>query len=400
MTAPPPPPAAYDGDVDALHQSTGTACDEAGETGGGGGGESRAMALLTAVERSVLRALAFVFYQLERAQAQSLARAVLRWYFHLQMQLPAYAVASLERVAASVVALADAQFTSFWLSLLEKEIDDGDAEPPLPVSSGARACCISGCVGNTTAAEPRVSIQICSEQGEQDREETGEHELLQEREKTLAKRLYQHIYGGIRSLFFATRSRATQTPCTSPIDLSDESHYQPQQRYRRPFATQRQLADDSSAADDDACHRDDDDYYDARPHDRDAATGTASASAVRVGESEPFEPGWAVEYMEQESPVAAELTRRMRRMMHSSIPLNLFRVTVACSPAPCGGDDEGEDGFVGVVTPESFPPTPITRDLQTRRLHCYTASVLDHATLALRLLEASSRSSASSMYIR
>lgn len=374
------------------HHRTGTSvCDE-GEGDfreGESAGESRAMTLLTAVERSVLRALAFVFYQLERTQAKRLAHAVLRWYFHLQAQLPAYAVASLERVAASVVALSDAQFTSFWLSLLEKEIDATDSNSTstsTSVDSASLFVSGSSCGGPATAciSEPRVTIHIdeASDWGNRSQARgENQNELLQEREKTLAKRLYLHIYGGLRSLFFAKRSHATQTPCTSPVDLSDESHYEPQShRYRRLFTSEEDAK---------------------RPTEGEGGNTSTASTAGRTATREALEPSWAVEYMEQESPVAAELTRRMRRMMHSAVPLNLFRVTVALGgSAACVGGGEDERGFVGVITPESFPPTPITRDLQTRRLHCYTASVLDHTTLALRLIEASRTSGSSSVYLR
>jgi hypothetical protein len=96
-----------------------------------------------------------------------------------------------------------------------------------------------------------------------------------------------------------------------------------------------------------------------------------------------FEPGWAVEYMEQESRVPIEVTRRMRKMMHADIPLNLFRVAVIY-------DMNNLEDLMGSVSPESFPPTPITRDLQTKKITHYTNNVLDHATLALRLLQNSS----------
>ncbi|TYZ62055.1 hypothetical protein PybrP1_012848 [[Pythium] brassicae (nom. inval.)] len=318
-----------------LSQRAGTsACDEGESEHCEAAGESRAMALLTAVERSVLRALAFVFYQLDRTQAKSVAHAVLRWYFHLQAQLPTYAVASLERVAASVVALSDAQFTSFWLSLLEKEIDatddsSVDSAPPFVDGGGSSS---SSCVGTATPATPesRVTIHIDdASEREHEQARDGHDELLQEREKTLAKRLYLHIYGGIRSLFFAKRSHMTQTPCTSPVDLLDESHYQIQtHRYRRPFAgATRHLMADASVAGDDANWYGED-LSGSHHHEHDVA-----ADAGCLAEREAFEPGWAVEYMEQESPVAAELTRRMRRMMHSSVPLNLFRVTVAFGSA-------------------------------------------------------------------
>ncbi|KAI9986705.1 hypothetical protein PInf_025660 [Phytophthora infestans] len=97
-----------------------------------------------------------------------------------------------------------------------------------------------------------------------------------------------------------------------------------------------------------------------------------------------FEPGWAVEYMEQDSNIPSEMFRRMTEMMHSNVPANLFRATVTLSG--CDDDDRDMNDFMGAVTPGSFPPTPITRDLQTRRMNHYTITVLDHATLTLRLL--------------
>lgn len=342
---------------------------------------SRAMTVLTAVERSVLRTLAFVFYQLDREQAKYCASSILRWYFQLQAQLPVSAVESLERVAESVIALSDAKFTSFWLSLLEKEIELSDAEDEL--------------------LESRITIQSYAEY---EHEVRGQDEL-QTREKTLIKRLYQHIYCSIRSLFFsasrsstADRKLATQTPCTSPIDLPDDSHYQ--KHSRRKHSRFIGHKDDET----DECYRDhhysDGELFRHNSYDNNSVGGDHydhdDSDEDSSDEDDVFEPGWAVEYMEQESTqVSTELSRRMRKMMHSSIPLNLFRVTVAYS-SDRHAEEAGEGGFVGVISPESFPPTPITRDLQTRRMNCYTVSVLDHATLALRLLEANCNSTISS----
>ncbi|GAB9470165.1 hypothetical protein Gpo141_00007418 [Globisporangium polare] len=345
------------------------------------------MTVLTAVERSVLRTLAFVFYQLDREQAKYCASSILRWYFQLQAQLPVSAVESLERVAESVISLSDAKFTSFWLSLLEKEIElgsDTDAE-------------------DSELLESRITIQSYADY---EHEQNG-HTELQAREKTLIRRLYQHIYCSIQSLFFSTnrgsnateRKLATQTPCTSPIDLSDDSHYQ-KSHSRRKHNRFVGHEDDKNEAE--QCHGGDHysdvelprrNYY-SSPNEEDSDGDTSSDE----DESDLFEPGWAVEYMEQESTqVSTELSRRMRKMMHSSIPLNLFRATVAYS-SDRQDEEAGERGFVGVISPESFPPTPITRDLQTRRMNCYTVSVLDHATLALRLLEANCSSHSSSSY--
>lgn len=88
-------------------------------------------------------------------------------------------------------------------------------------------------------------------------------------------------------------------------------------------------------------------------------------------------------------------------MMHSTVPLNLFRATVAypSTDDDTYGEEDDDDrssscasdrgrGFVGAITPGSLPPTPITRDLQARRMHRYTVFVLDHTTHALQLLDA------------
>lgn len=350
------------------------------------------MTVLTAAERSVLRTLAFIFYQLEREQAKYCASSILRWYFQLQAQLPVSAVASLERVAESVIALADAKFTSFWLSLLEKEMELSDVQD------------------DDELLESRITIQSYAEYKED--KEGGEKEALQTREKTLIRRLYQHIYCSIQGLFFSAthsstteRGLATQTPCTSPIDLSDESHYQKHTHSRRNHHKIIGYEDNETEAEE--SRRDTDGEFSRSHHynsvadhyDQEAYSDEDdSSSDADEDEDDLFEPGWAIEYMEQqESTVSTELTRRMRQMMHSSIPLNLFRVTVAYS-SDRQAEEAGEGGFVGVISPESFPPTPITRDLQTRRMNCYTVSVLDHATLALRLLEANCSNSSSSAY--
>ncbi|CCI41423.1 hypothetical protein ABG067_006826 [Albugo candida] len=98
------------------------------------------------------------------------------------------------------------------------------------------------------------------------------------------------------------------------------------------------------------------------------------------------ELGWAVEYLEQESSCLPDsMTQKMRQMMHSSIPLNLFRVAVDYG---CKRDDEATLGLLGSVTPDSLPPTPITRALQATRMNRYTVSVLDHANLALQMMQA------------
>lgn len=326
------------------------------------------MTVLTAVERSLLRTLAFIFYQLDRNRAKYCASSILQWYFQLQTQLPVAAVDSLERVAASVVALSDAKFTTFWLSLLEKEMDlsdDDDDDDTVPHMHA------SDCM------EARIDIRSY----ESDTRTKDDEDTQQQREKTLVKRLYQHIYYRIQSFFWNTTKCAaspsdrgpTQTPCTSPIDLSDESHYQPHRRRRYPMPYLHDEDDEERGV-----YYDDDAENSSRESDQEGDAHTE--------DEDHFEPGWAVEYMEQESMVSNEMTRRMRKMMHSSIPLNLFRVTVAYDSEQA--EEAGEGGFVGVISPESFPPTPITRDLQTRQMNRYTVAVLDHATLALRLLEA------------
>uniref|UniRef100_K3WHU1 Uncharacterized protein n=1 Tax=Globisporangium ultimum (strain ATCC 200006 / CBS 805.95 / DAOM BR144) TaxID=431595 RepID=K3WHU1_GLOUD len=322
---------------------------------------SRAMTVLTAVERSLLRTLAFIFYQLDRNQAKYCASSILQWYFQLQTQLPLAAVDSLERVAESVIALADAKFTKFWLSLLEKELDDE-----------------TGNTTNSAVKESRIDIGSYEEDAYNAVKLQADEERHQ-REKTFVKRLYQHVYFRIQSLFSTAGNAAsssdrghTQTPCTSPIDGCDESHFQPH-RKRRRYPTY-------------AHHEDSEDMESSWSPDSSNHGHDMCSDDEESEEEDIFEPGWAVEYMEQESMVPNEVTRRMHQMMHSTIPLNLFQVTVTYNSDQA--DDAGGGGFVGVISPESFPPTPITRDLQTQRMNCYTVSVLDHATLALRLLEA------------
>ncbi|KAI9912119.1 hypothetical protein PsorP6_008987 [Peronosclerospora sorghi] len=139
----------------------------------------------------------------------------------------------------------------------------------------------------------------------------------------------------------ASGKGAIQTPCTSPVDYTDASYVQSQ----LSTSHHRHDPDESSTSD-----RSDDE----------------------------FEPGWAIEYMEQDSGIPSEMSRRMAKIMHSNVATNLFRATVSLN------DDRSVD--MGALTPGSFPPTPITRDLQKRRMHHYTVTVLNHATLTLRLL--------------
>ncbi|EGZ30556.1 hypothetical protein PHYSODRAFT_553534 [Phytophthora sojae] len=245
------------------------------------------MSVVVAVEKSLLRTLAFVLYQLDRSCAKYCASSILQWYMQLQTQLPVAAVDSLDRVADSVISLSDAQFTEFWRSL----------------------------------------------------------------EQHVVKRFYQQLFLGVQRFFAADSSDQgrTQTPCTSPVDLSDSSHHSTRHQYHR-----------------------------MRHHDDESDSSEDSEA------DDEFEPGWAVEYLEQDANIPSEMTRRMAKMMHSNVPANLFRATVTLG----GGDDDDQsmNYYMGAVTPGSFPPTPITRDIQTRQMHHYTVTVLDHATLTLRLL--------------
>ncbi|KAG6611617.1 uncharacterized protein IUM83_13771 [Phytophthora cinnamomi] len=289
-------------------------------------GASGAMSVVVAVEKSLLRTLAFVLYQLDRSCAKYCASSILQWYMQLQTQLPVAAVDSLDRVADSVISLSDAQFTEFWRSLVAKELEE--------------------------AARSRQQVRRHRRRCRSD-DSTDEHE-----EQHVVKRFYQQLFLGIQRFFAAEPSDKgrTQTPCTSPVDLADSSHRLPQHSTRHQYH---------------------------RTHDQDDDGSDSSRSDVGESDDE-FEPGWAVEYLEQGANIPSEMTRRMAKMMHSNVPANLFRATVTVG----GGDDDdlGMNYYMGAVTPGSFPPTPITRDLQTRRMHHYTVTVLDHATLTLRLL--------------
>ncbi|ETV72336.1 hypothetical protein H257_12495 [Aphanomyces astaci] len=92
---------------------------------------------------------------------------------------------------------------------------------------------------------------------------------------------------------------------------------------------------------------------------------------------------WAVRYMQREAKLPQEVHRRMQFMMHTQVPLNLFRVEVKYA------ENEDLDGaVVGNVSPESFPPTPIGREYHTQRATHYTVAVLDRANQALLHLNA------------
>ncbi|OWZ20340.1 hypothetical protein PHMEG_0005252 [Phytophthora megakarya] len=278
---------------------------------------SGAMSVVVAVEKSLLRTLAFVLYQLDRNCAKYCASSILQWYTQLQTQLPEAAMDSLDRVADSVISLSDDQFTEFWRSLVAKELD-----------------------------EASYRQQIGHHQDESPSSDDEEQHVI--------KRFYQQLFFGIQRFFAVEPSdKRTQTPCTSPVDLTDSSHREPSTRHQY--------------------------------HSRHNADYVSECSMSDVDKSDDeFEPGWAVEYMEQDSNIPSEMSRRMAQMMHSNVAANLFRATVTLSG--CDDNDLGMDYYMGAVTPGSFPPTPITRDLQTRRMNHYTVTVLDHATLTLRLL--------------
>lgn len=287
---------------------------------------SVAMAVVTVVEKSLLKALAFGLYQLSRDQAQYCASSIWSWYCQLQTQLPLSAGESLDAVVDSVVSLSDAQFAAFWASLLEAERRKQAPAAVLLEAAAAKSCCCRHNAEDTARPQQR-------------------HTLVQQ------------ILYRVQRLFRPRNAKrfASQTPCTSPYDPMDDSHFVPR------TSSRRDLLDLSS----------------------DGGSVNGSNDTPPVLENDPLEPGWAVEYMEQESVVPTAMTQRMRKMMHSTIPLNLFRVTVTYN----GSDCDDAPGYGGLVTPESIAPTPITRDLQTRGIHRYTVFVLDHATLALRLLE-------------
>uniref|UniRef100_M4BMF5 Uncharacterized protein n=1 Tax=Hyaloperonospora arabidopsidis (strain Emoy2) TaxID=559515 RepID=M4BMF5_HYAAE len=277
------------------------------------------MSVVFAVEKSLLRTLAFVLYQVDRSCAKYCASSVVQWYMVLQTQLPVAAVDSLDRVADSVISLSDDQFTEFWTSLVANELDE---------ASNRR------------------------KRGYDRNNDSDDHHHHRDHEQHILKRVYQRLFVGIQH-FFATDTAdkgQTQTPCTSPVDLLDSSH-----RHVRRL------------------HRD-------AVYEADSRNGDVD----RRKADEMLEPGWAVEYMEQDSNMPSEMSRRMAKMMHSTVAANLFRATVTFGG--CEDEGQGMEDYMGAVTPGSFPPTPITRDLQTRRMNRYTVTVLDHATLTLRLL--------------
>ncbi|ETW03662.1 hypothetical protein H310_05056 [Aphanomyces invadans] len=95
--------------------------------------------------------------------------------------------------------------------------------------------------------------------------------------------------------------------------------------------------------------------------------------------------GWAVRYMQREAKLPQEVHRRMQFMMHTQVPLNLFRVQVKYAEK-----EDMDDALIGKVSPESFPPTPIGREFHTQRVTHYTVAVLDRANQALQHLNARS----------
>ncbi|KAF0698863.1 Aste57867_10540 [Aphanomyces stellatus] len=104
---------------------------------------------------------------------------------------------------------------------------------------------------------------------------------------------------------------------------------------------------------------------------------------VDEADAESSEIGWAVRYMQREAKLPQEVHRRMQYMMHTQVPLNLFRVEVEYAY-------KDMDTVVGNVSPESFPPTPIAREFHTQRATYYTVAVLDRANQALLHLNAKS----------
>ncbi|KDO34535.1 hypothetical protein SPRG_00598 [Saprolegnia parasitica CBS 223.65] len=101
-------------------------------------------------------------------------------------------------------------------------------------------------------------------------------------------------------------------------------------------------------------------------------------------DDENLEVGWAVRYMQREAKLPKEVSCRMKRMMHTEVPLNLFRAEVEYV--------KKDADVIGFVTPDSFPPTPMGRQNQTQRTTFYTVAVLDLATKALQDLQAQSSS--------
>lgn len=217
----------------------------------------------------------------------------------------------------------------------------------------------------STEAEELQSLQHGDDQSASDWIEGDVHSddtdimaTTEEEDDTLLHRLWAYILrlSGVGEMkpSWKQHNRCAQTPLVSP----DDHTYTPVELYKRRHSIS--LALDTST------HQ-----HEAEPE------------LFFVGE-----PGWAVKYMEQDTVVPSHLSQRMRRMMHTAVPLNLFRAEVEY-PSESDGDELAADStarFLGVVTPDSFPPTPITRDLQTCRIRHYTATVLDHTTLALRRL--------------
>lgn len=259
------------------------------------------MSVVVAVEKSLLRTLAFVLYQLDRSCAKYCASSILQWYMQLQTQLPVAAVDSLDRVADSVISLSDAQFTEFWRSLVAKEIEEASYRRQQILRHRHRH-------------RHRHQHRHGSDDG------TDE----QKQEQHVVKRFYQQLFLGVQRFFAADSSDQgrTQTPCTSPVDLSDSSHHSTRHQYHR-----------------------------MRHHDDESDSSEDSEA------DDEFEPGWAVEYLEQDANIPSEMTRRMAKMMHSNVPANLFRATVTLG----GGDDDDQsmNYYMGAVTPGSFPRLPL-----------------------------------------
>ncbi|DBA04805.1 TPA: hypothetical protein N0F65_004442 [Lagenidium giganteum] len=304
---------------------------------------SCATAVVTVVEKSILRTLAFVLYQMDRDQARFCASSILQVYSQLHTQLPLFAADSLEKFAGSFVSLSDAEFASYWSSLLEKDLEDARQH---------RKCSFARRTSKSKiAALPKEPERECD--ALDDCRGSGNGDCNNTSTDTLMKRVYQRVLCQIQQFFIRSLPDMwhTQTPLTSPDDKNDDSHFQPTR-------------------------------VTSRLHEHSDGNSTTTN-----GRRYELEPGWAIQYMQQESRVPSEMTRRMHKMMHSAIPLNLFRVEVMYGLDAPDNEYDG-DGFIGVISPESFPPTPITRDIQTRRMNKYTVTILDHTTLALRLLQA------------
>lgn len=80
--------------------------------------------------------------------------------------------------------------------------------------------------------------------------------------------------------------------------------------------------------------------------------------------------GLVVAYREKNETLSSLTKQKVRRMMHYQVPLRPFEATIRCQAPqaeedPAGGDPTSEEEailFPSVMcTPQSFPPTPISR---------------------------------------